>query len=91
MPTAVLSQTLREPTTAEVRQFIMTGDFTQGSGIKVQATIDVLNDGDGSVNRTMSFEFNASAGQKDHFASDVAAAMNNLVSDIETILGVTFA
>ena len=90
MPSAVISQTVREPTTAEIRQFVMTGDFTQGSGISVYITLDLLNDSDGSVNRQMNFEVNASAGQKNHFASDVSGAMSTIISDIETLLGVTF-
>jgi hypothetical protein len=91
MPTAVLSKTLREPTTAEIKQFIMTGDFTQGSGINVQVTLDILDNSDGSVERTMSFALNASEGQKNHFASDVASAMSTVIADVESTLGVTFA
>jgi hypothetical protein len=91
MATAVLSKTLREPTTAEITQFIMTGDFTQGSGINVQVSLNILDDSDGSVNRKMSFALNASTGQKNHFQTDVVAAMSTVIADVEAQLGVTFA
>lgn len=89
MAQAVISKTVLEPTTAEITQFIMTGDFTQGSGITVQVTLNLLND-DQTINRIMNFEINASAGQKAHFASDVSSAMSTIISDVESILGVTF-
>jgi hypothetical protein len=89
MAQAVISKTVLEPTTAQIKRFIMTGDFTQGSGIEVHVSLDLLND-DLTVNRTMNFELNASAGQKDHFVSDVVSAMSTIISDVETILGVTF-
>ncbi len=90
MPSAVITQTVREPTTAEVTQFIMTGDFTSGAGITVFVKLKILNDSDGSLNREMSFEFNATIGQKNHFQSDVVSAMSGIISEIETILGITF-
>lgn len=90
MPTAVISDTVREPTVAEVKQFIMTGDFTQGSGIDVQVTVSILDDATGEEHQRLSFEGNFSVGQKNHFQSDVAAAMSDIVADVETILGVTF-
>jgi hypothetical protein len=92
MATAVITQTVREPTVAEVTQFIFTGDFTSGAGIVVDVTLEILNDADGSRNRKMSFTLdNLSAGQKDHFQGDVVAAMSNIISKIEDLLGVTFA
>lgn len=91
MSTAVIQHTVNEPTAAEVRQFIITGDFTQGPGIIVQVTLDLLND-DQTVNRTMNFVLdNASAGQKTHFVGDVDSAMSTIVAKVEEILGVTFA
>jgi hypothetical protein len=77
MAQAVISKTVLEPTTAEITQFIMTGDFTQGSGINVEVTLNLLND-DLTVN------------QKDHFAADVVSAMSTIIADVESILGVTF-
>ena len=91
MPSAIISHTVEQPTTAEIRQFVFNGDFTSGAGITVHVTLDLKNN-DGSLNRTMIFILdNASAGQKNHFADDVAAAMNTINAKIEAILGVTFA
>lgn len=92
MATGTISEVVREPTTAEVTQFIMTGDFTGvGAGITVHVTLNLLNDSDGSVNRVMNFVVTATAGELNHFAGDVASAMNGIVEDVEAILGITFA
>ena len=90
MPTAVITQTVVEPTEADILGFTMKGDFTQGSGIEVVITLSLKNQ-DTTENRKMTFVLNASAGQKDHFAADVTAAMSTIIADVESILGVTFA
>ena len=90
MPTAIISQTIRQPVIGDINGFIMLGDFTSGAGIRIQVEVSLKNDSDRSENRTISFPINASAGQLNHFQSDVVSAMSTIIADVEANLGVTF-